>query len=199
MIMKNLKMIWELIHRIQNISVYDFAKTLLFTFIAYAVIDVSWKVMTHRQYDMQRLMKAIQTHFPDTELTFQNIKVVDNDFKGSSTRGGTTTPYKDAQHLYIRNGRLHKEPNYLVVFYLLPLVIIMSVYMITHPGLKVRDIPKINKAMLVFMALSMVIILFVVSILPENKYYFDRYKNPKAFTYEVADICKAINVDDYKK
>lgn len=183
---------------LKNIRVYDVLKGVLFLFIIYAVIDVCWKLTTHSQYDMQRLTKDIQEYFPDSRLTFQNIKVVDSDFKVSQGRGAATT-YQETQYLYIRDGNLQEEPNFLVVLFLLPLVIIFSVFTMDTPDLKLRDILKMDSSLVGFLLIALLIMLFSLTMFSDNKYHFNKYKNPKAFTFEVKNTRKEINIDDYRK
>lgn len=162
------------------------------------MVDVCWKISTHSQYDMQRLTKDIQEYFPASELSFQNIKIVDNDLKVSHGRGSPTT-YYETQYLYIRNGNLHEEPNFLVVLFLLPMVIIFLVFTLDTPDFKLKDIPKMDNSLKLFLLVALFIMLFSMSMFSENKYYFNKYKNPKAFTFEVEDTRQEINIDDYRK
>ncbi|WP_346881852.1 hypothetical protein [uncultured Algibacter sp.] len=196
---KAVKEFFNLRHRIKDTSLQDAVKILFLIFITYAVIDVFWKITTHSQYDMQRLAKDIQEYFPDSRLTFQNIKVVDNDLKVSHGHRGGTTIYQDTTYLYIRHGCLQEEPNFLVVLFLLPLVIIFSVFTIDKPDIKLKDIPKIDPFVKGVLLIALFIILFLVTVLPDNKYYFNKHKNPKAFTFEVEANRKDININDYRK
>lgn len=183
---------------INDISVKDVIKLMFLLFITYAVIDVCWKVSTHHQYDMEKLTKDIQEYFPDSELTFQNIKVVDSDFKVSQGRGASTT-YQETQYLFIRNGTIREEPDFLVVLFLLPVFIIFSVFTMDDPDIKLKDLPNLDANLIGFLVIALFIMLFSASMFSENKYHLDKYKNPKAFTFEVEDIRKEINIDDYKK
>ena len=186
------------INYIKDTSVSNIAKLVFFIFITYAIIDVGWKVSTHSHYDMQRLTKDIQEHFPYSKLTFQNIKVVDNDFKTSHGRGAPTT-YQETQYLYIRNNSLREEPNFIYALFLLPIVIVFSVFTIDNPDIKLGDITKMDNSLISFLLTTLLIMLFSLSLFPEDKYQFKRYKNPKAFTFEVENTRKEINIDDYRK
>jgi len=147
---------------------------------------------------MQGLIEDIQEYYPDSRLTFQNIKIVDTDFKVSQGRGASTT-YQEAKSLFIRNGSLHREPNFLYILFLTPLVIIFVVFNTGNPDIKLKEIFKMNSFTKLTLLAALGIMILSQLIHPDDKYYFKSYKNTKTFTIQVEGIKKEIDINDYKK
>lgn len=182
--------------RLINIHIYDAIKYIVYLYITHAVIHVSSKLYTHSKYDMQKLLVSIQEYYPNSKLTFQNIVVIDNDLKIS--KRGTST-YREKEYLYIRNGELRKEPNYLYLLLLTPGVVFFIVFNLENLNIKLKDIPKLDTYTKGAIIITCIIACYTLLTLNENEYQFKRHKNPKAFKNHIKQARKEIQVNDYRK
>ncbi|WP_417785169.1 hypothetical protein [Tenacibaculum sp.] len=125
--------------------------------------------------------------------------IVDNEFKESNRGRGRPTVYRETEYLYIHNGILRKEPNFLIALFLIPLIVIFMVFKEDNLDIKLKDISKMDSFTKSTLLVSLIIILFSTIILKKNKYKYNRYLNFENFTIDVKNTRREIHIDDYKK
>lgn len=185
------------IDRLKNITVFQLLLILFFAFVLYSIVDVFFKVQTHRNYDMEKLLADIQKRYPKSELTFQNIRIEDNHLKRHTYSDSYDDTYYETTYFYIRNNQLKKEPNFLWVLFLFPCFLILTVFHEDPRTLKIRKLNKVSLRTWSWIIASFVMSFFVL-ISSIDKYerkhlYHNTFKN------ETDAIVNQADLSNYKK
>ena len=193
-------------NKIKEATINEFLWFLLCLFMTYALIDICWKIYTHSQYDMKKLIQDIQVHYPDSELTFQNIKIVYSSYKTENRVRGASYKYRETTHLFIRNGYLNEEPNFRFILIVLPFVVMYSIFTLDKPNIKLKEFHKSIHETGQFMIAICLLITLMMSIqyFIKNPYVpapLSKYLVFSSIYDEVNDkyIEQKINIDDYRK
>ncbi len=125
---------------LKNITLFQALLIMSALLICFAATDVITKIIRLNKYDTERLIADIQSNYPNSELTVQNIKVVDNFMKKGTGRG---EDYYDSNYFYIKDNQLHKEPSYWWLLFFVPPFIVLSMFKDPR-NLKLKDINTVS-------------------------------------------------------
>ncbi len=180
----------------KHITVYQVLKIIFYLFICYACIDVVYKVIELKKYDTEKLLLDIQKKYPKATLTFQNIAIEGNHLKEHSYEERYDETYFESTNIYVRNNKLHKEPNFLWVLYGFAPLLFLTIFHQDPRTLKIKDLNKVSlhTSAWIFGSIFFSIIIHFTS---EDEYYIsNRPRNE--FNYETKALIEKTNLDDYK-
>ncbi len=165
-------------------------------FICYAIFDIPTKVMAQKKYDMEKILLTVQKDYPGSKLKFQNICVVDNYMKRRT--GRNSSDYYESECYFIRNGKLHKEPNYLFLLGIIPVFIAFSIFCGDPRKIKVRDLQTATKT-IGLLLLSVVIITVLSFVFAPETPYFMHKASPSQFKNSSKGVINNIDLNNYLK
>lgn len=176
-------------NRLENITLFHLLLIAYAMFICFAVIDISSKVIEHGKYDMDRLLTEIQSEFPRSEITFQNIHIVDN-----LRRQGRMDPYYDSVYYYIKDNNMHKEPSYLWLMFLIPPIFTLSFLHKLPRRLKIKEFSKISvKTRLAVVGSFVIFIVIIASVFDK----FDDNRKTNGFEYKSTELINRVDLNSY--
>lgn len=185
------------IDRLKNITVFQLLLILFFAFVFYSTIDVFFKVQTHRNYDMEKLLTDIQRKYPKSELTFQNIRIESNDLKRHNFSDRYDDTYYETTYFYIRNNQLKKEPNFLWVLFLFPSFLFLTIFHEDPRTLKIRKLNKVSTQTWSWV-IGCIFISFFIVIGSIDKYE-KKYLHYNTFKNKTDAIVNQVDLSNYKK
>jgi surface polysaccharide O-acyltransferase-like enzyme len=183
--------------KLKNLTVFQVLLLLLGLFIGYAITDVTRKVLVHKMYDMERLLLTIQAEYPQSKLTYQNICIIDNYMKRRT--GRNSADYYEAGRYFIRNNRLHKEPNYLwALSIIVPVFIFFTVFCGDPRRIKLKDLSSVSKTAGVLLMGVVIVSAISWAVLPDDQYFLHR-GSPKQFKNHSSSLIDGIELSEFLK
>jgi len=181
-----------------NQKIITYGKIFFFILIAFLVLRFCNKIIENRRYDRDKIVTYIKKIYPKSEISFQNIIIIDNDLKYSG--GRTSSYYYEQANTYISNGKLRLEPNYSLFYVLFPILIVICVSYPRIKNIRLLELKKGDNKLISLLCLGLTLILLLATLIPfpPSKYYFDKYKNPYSFKNDVETILDTTKIQRFK-
>ena len=168
------------------------------SFLLFASADITWKLITHSQYDMEGIVANFQADYPTSRLTFQNIRVEDNYHKVHRYNASGDT-YKETRYFMIRNGQLVEDktlPGLYVVLMTSCFLFVIGTSSSNESLWDALSRTEISIPMIIPLMVSGVLSMLLFS---EDNDYENSYKSRYEFHNRTNDIQNSIDILQYAR